>query len=182
MDITRLTVNIIASFGLLVFGGWILYSGVKMILQKYDWKPVPGQKSVPGQGQIMQTNNVNQLLSSLNKMIDPSINNVHPLRTKDAVGGNAAPQGDQPAAGNVSVEDVQPAEGNAEDDGAADNTDTTGTENKKETILDGVAKIIKVLPDLLKADFGPIVVICFAGITVMGAGFYIIIMVINKVG
>jgi hypothetical protein len=182
MELTKLIVNIAASFGLLVFGGWILYSGVKMILQKYDWKPAPvpdpGTKGLPGQGQRRQMNNVDQLLFSVNKMIDPSM--ITPLRVtrkRDEGGENSVPgPGDEQAAGDSADPANQPSEDTSGEVGAA------GAETTKQTLFDGVAKIIEALPDLLKADFGPIVVICIAGLVVMGAGFYIIVMVINAAG
>lgn len=183
MELTKLVVNIIASFGLLVFGGWILYSGVKMILQKYDWKPAqaptPGTKAAPAQAQRMQMNNVDQLLFSVNKMIDPSLVITTPRipRTRDVAGENTVPgPGDEQAAGDAADPANQPSEDASGEVGAA------GTETTKQTLFDGVAKIMETLPGLLKADFGPIVVICIAGLVVMGAGFYIIVMVINTAG
>ena len=164
MTTTLYVIYFIAAFGLLVFGAWITFRGVRFMLTKYDWKKSP-QGDMDAMPLVSSDFSVNRMLTSLNTIVDQaSSSDVQQAPTPEEAG--AGPEVEPPV-----EPPVEPGGGQ---------TGVTTTESKGST-LEGVAKIIEALPNLLKADFGPIVVVCFTGLVVMGAGFTILIMVLKAV-
>lgn len=161
--------NLIAALGLLCFGGWITYKGVKYLLDKYNWQPAQA-RGQGGQAPGSQAEKVDHMLSSLTLLVDSTVAEAMAPRPRPA-GQVKAPEFNP----EEPVVEPPPDPGVEEPEGGFH----PPPDDKKGNLLNGVAKIIEALPSLLKADFGPIVVVCFTGLVVMAGGFYILVMVLN---
>ena len=147
---------IIVGLGLLVFGAWITYKGVTFVLAKYDWM-ISAQEKRGAISPLSSRSSVNQMLSTLNRIVE-----------------------------TTSIQDLIQAEPNDTGRGEPDRLDAhteTGvlSDETRGSMLDSVAKIIDALPNLLKADFGPIVVVCFTGLVLMGGGIFLLITALNTI-
>lgn len=182
MEAAIVLVQTVAGFGLIVFGGWVTWKGIRIITQYYPLTLKPGAplpEAFTAQGQ--PTSLVSAMLALVNAEIASL---AQPRRSSAFVdvqpGGDAAPSGDGTpgGAGDATNGETPPEEEGGETNGQEptqpEAAGAAETQNAS-AILEGAARVIEALPKLLNANFGPATVVSIVGFLIIAGGFYLLL-------